>query len=212
MATKDLDQDRARAAGVAVPPSSKQDYLDRVADPRTNFRATADADDPQIGRTAVRGFGADPQELPGQVYAPSQLPDPANAVAAGFPPIQIPEHLILESDEEVHPQGPEPSERAIIRERQELRADLVERAEQAQAEAEEDKDEDANPSQGTSQVPAGGTPGDATQSGEGSDGTGTVTDAPETPAGETPDQPAEEETSNSSSSSSRRGRGSRSRS
>lgn len=132
MATE-LDQDKARAAGVAVPPTSKKDYLGRAADPRVNFLPTADADDPHVGHTAVTGFGPDPDDMPGQVYAPSQLPDPAAAARAGFPPVQIPEHLILDNDDDVHPQGPEPSERAIIRERTKLRGDVVDRADKAAA-------------------------------------------------------------------------------
>lgn len=165
MAKTDLDADEARAEGVFVPPASKEEYLAASEDTRRGFTKTADADDLDVGWTAARGALADPTELPGQVFDPRQLPDPEVARAAGFAPLRVPEHLILEVGE-LHPQGPEPSEVAVLEHREELRKAYVSISQKAKEAAAEAQDEDAEPQQGTSKQPAGGSPGEATQADE----------------------------------------------
>lgn len=165
----DLDADRARAASVAVPPASKEGYLKASEDQRTGFVKTADAADPGVGWTAARGALQDPQQMPGQMFAPSQLPDPEVARATGFPPVQIPADQILDSDDVLHPQGPEPSEVAHMEHREALRARYVELDVESKEQAAQAHDDDAAPEQGTSGVPAGGRPGEANQEGATSD-------------------------------------------
>ncbi len=101
----------AAAAGVAVPPSSLEEYKEAVADhaAAASMGTTADATDATVGWTVQSDASIpDPVQVPGQVYHPSQLPDPSVARRAGFPPVPVPEHLVV--DEEDHPQGPEPWE------------------------------------------------------------------------------------------------------
>lgn len=118
-----LDSDAAQAAGVPVPASSKDDYLKQVADIPTTL-GPHDANDPQTGWTVQTGGSFhEPADVPGQVYLPSQLPDPARAVANGLPPVQVPEHLIVEDAS--HPQGPEPSELAMADARQKIAESVV---------------------------------------------------------------------------------------
>jgi hypothetical protein len=140
----DLDVDRARGLGVAVPPTSRDEYLEAAAQLQPGYTATADATDNSIGWTVQhrdagraegdnaddvtrRNFVESLDDLPGQVYLPEQLPDPALAIQAGFPPQRIPEHLIV--DDENHIQGPEPSERAIAKQRAAIRAEVLARRE-----------------------------------------------------------------------------------
>lgn len=129
MANQNND-DLAREAGVAVPATSKEKYLAAVAENSLNL-VSSDAGDPSIGWSASRGVSyPELADVPGQVYTPEQLPDPAQAIAAGLPPQQIPEHLIVEDVN--HPQGPEPSELVMLDVRKPIReavvADRVERA------------------------------------------------------------------------------------
>ena len=131
-----LDVDRARELGIAVPPASRDEYLEAAG--QLPSARTSDGGDPSVGWTAqyrdagrdedgsvVRRdyVGNDVNDLPGQVYLPEQLPDPQNAIKAGFPPQRIPEHLIV--DDEFHIQGPEPSERAIAKPRAAIRANVL---------------------------------------------------------------------------------------
>jgi hypothetical protein len=112
MATTKATQDdaAAAAAGVAVPKLTVEDYNKAVADAQAKISArpgASDARDLNIGWTAQSGRAyEDPESVPGQRFAPWQLPDPAIAVAQGHAPVVIPEHLITEDEDD--PQGPEP--------------------------------------------------------------------------------------------------------
>ena len=129
----DLDVDRARKVGVSVPPVSKADYLEASQQLQPGFVATVDGTDPSLGWTSQhldpeRDGGAvsfvDPGDtLPGQVYLPSQLPDPQAAIQAGLTPVKVPEHLITENEN--HIQGPEPSEIVAMEYRNKLRQAVV---------------------------------------------------------------------------------------
>lgn len=112
--TTKVDQNEAAAAaGVALPPNSAEEYNKVVEKARvdTAFDATADAGDAGVGWTAQSGRAFEaPEDVPGQRFAPWQLPDPNVAVRAGLPPVSIPEHLVTEDDDD--PQGPTSEERA----------------------------------------------------------------------------------------------------
>lgn len=139
MPDQTVDVDEARTVGVAVPPASKDEYLEASNQLQPGFVATVDATDPSIGWTSqhmvgdremgdgeeaeVRGFVEPGDNLPGQVYLPSQLPDPQAAIQAGLAPVKIPEHLITE--DENHIQGLEMSERLGLGIRDELREAVV---------------------------------------------------------------------------------------
>lgn len=102
-----IDTEAAAAAGVAVPVASAEEYNEIIKD--YVVTSTADASDHDVGWTAQSPVSYPaPEDVPGQVYAPWQLPDPGVAIAAGHPPLAFPEHLI--SEDEDHPQGPEPWE------------------------------------------------------------------------------------------------------
>ena len=135
----DLDVDRARGVGVAVPPTSADEYHEGAAALQPGFVATADATEPGRGWTTQMrdaegredvgdgdriAYTPPHDQLPGQVFTPDQLPDPQAAIAAGLPPVRVPEHLVV--DDADHIQGPEPSEMAIREDRGRLRAKIVE--------------------------------------------------------------------------------------
>lgn len=129
----DLDVDRAREFGVAVPPTSADEYAEKSAQLQPGYTATADANDPSVGWTSQhRDAGRDgvfsnfvdpASTLPGQVYTPGQLPDPDLAIAAGMAPVKIPAHLI--TDDPNHIQGPEPTDSILDRIRADLRGAVV---------------------------------------------------------------------------------------
>jgi hypothetical protein len=121
----DLDVDRARSVGVAVPPASKDDYLEASTKLARGFTSTIDGTDPSIGWTVQSEDPyVDPYDtLPGQVYLPSQLPDPQIAIDNGMAPVKVPDYLITEDID--HIQGPEPSERVTFDYRDKLRAKVV---------------------------------------------------------------------------------------
>lgn len=111
--TKMDQNEAAAAAGIALPPASAEEYNQVVEKARvdTAFDATADAGDAGVGWTAQSGRAFEaPEDVPGQRFAPWQLPDPNVAVRAGLPPVAIPEHLITEDEDD--PQGPTAQERA----------------------------------------------------------------------------------------------------
>ncbi len=146
MATATTDTEAALAAGVATPPETLEEYKELVAAETAKpiYQNIADAGDTDRGWTVQSGWTPPvPNDVPGQVYLPEQLPDPRVAAAAGLPPVVVPEYLV--TDDENHPQGPEPLElisrdqRAAIREAS--IADHQERAkalEDAKASAAED--------------------------------------------------------------------------
>lgn len=139
MPDQSVDVDEARTVGVAVPPSSKADYLEAASQLQPGYVATVDGTDPSIGWTSqhlngeremagdgeakVTAFVEPGDSLPGQVYLPSQLPDPQAAITAGMAPVKVPEHLITEDED--HIQGPEPLERLGLELRDRLRARVV---------------------------------------------------------------------------------------
>jgi hypothetical protein len=81
---------------------SKDDYLKQSRALATGFGPTQDFADPQIGATvqADAGIPDQAQNLPGQVFTVDQLPNPAVAVAYGLPPVTVPEHLILDNEDD----------------------------------------------------------------------------------------------------------------
>lgn len=89
--------------------TSKDEYLKASNRLATGFGPTVDFTDGQIGTTSQSedGIPTSASDLPGQVFSVDQLPDPAIAVAYGLPPVRIPEHLILDNEEDSlrHVQG-----------------------------------------------------------------------------------------------------------
>lgn len=97
-------------------------------------------------------------QVPGQRFTPSELPDPEVARAVGFQPQAIPEQFILGADDEVDPQGPEPSTVLKAEYREALRERIIKAAEENEKSAAEAVKEN------TSQKPspaAASTPGDS---------------------------------------------------
>lgn len=122
------DAEAAAAAGVAVPPASYDEYADKVTAP-----VASDAGDATVGWTAQsKSSLVTPEDVPGQRFHPSQLPDPAVAIAAGMLPQPIPGHLVTEDDDD--PQGPEPGDLASLDARQAIRDRIVADASAAPAE------------------------------------------------------------------------------
>jgi hypothetical protein len=99
------------AVGIALPVDSYEDYADRAAATNSAYTTSVDALDVASGWTAQsEGPIPQPEQLPGQLYHPSQLPDPRIAQATGFPAQAIPEYLVTTDAD--HPNGPELDEAA----------------------------------------------------------------------------------------------------
>lgn len=124
--TATTDTEAALAAGVATPPESLEEYKELVAAETAKpiYQNIGDYGDADRGWTVQSGWTPPvPSDVPGQVYLPEQLPDPRVAAAAGLPPVVVPEALI--TDDENHPQGPEPLELASRDQRQAVREAAV---------------------------------------------------------------------------------------
>lgn len=90
---------------------TKDEYLKKSSTLALGFGRTADFADVQRGTTAqsADGVGELAENLPGQVFAVDQLPDPSAAIAYGLPPVRLPEHLIVDGkDADNHVQGKDP--------------------------------------------------------------------------------------------------------
>lgn len=138
------DAEAAAAAGVAVPPASYDEYAEKVT-----VATAIDSGDTATGWTAQSKRSLVlPEDVPGQRFHPSQLPDPSVAIAAGIRPQAIPEHLVTEDDDD--PQGPEPGDLATLDARQAIRDRIVADSsaaadEAAKAKAEDEKAANAAP-------------------------------------------------------------------
>ena len=90
-----------------MPLTSKDEYLKSARRLHTGYGPTSDFADASVGTTVQSengigvGVGGD---LPGQVFAVDQLPDPDVARAYGLPSVAVPEHLIVD-DADTHIQG-----------------------------------------------------------------------------------------------------------
>ena len=94
------------AVGIAVPVASYDEYVDHAAVTNAAYTTSIDSLDVTNGWTAqTDGPIPQPEQMPGQLYHPSQLPDPRIAAAGGFPAVLIPEHLV--SEDTNLPNGPE---------------------------------------------------------------------------------------------------------
>lgn len=187
----DLDVDSARKQGVAVPPASKNAYLEESRELAPGFIATVDGDEPSLGwtvqhragdREVAGGGSAEVKEyiepgdtLPGQVYLPSQLPDPQAAIQAGMAPQKISPDLVTGNPN--HIQGPEPSERAVAEYRDALRAGVLAHREGSAYAGIGDDDGDGIPNdvdetpEGTKSASSGDAPGGARGNGAGASST-----------------------------------------
>ena len=134
------DTEAALAAGVATPPETLDEYKELVAAETAKpiYQNIADYTDTDRGWTVQSGWTPPvTQDTPGQVYLPEQLPDPRVAAAAGLPPVVVPEHLV--TDDENHPQGPEPLELVSRDQRQAVREASISAYQDRQKELEDAK-------------------------------------------------------------------------
>lgn len=120
-------------------PASKEDYL------KAATTTVADAGDLARGWTVASSAPCpEAPQVPGQLFAPSELPDPEVAKAVGFQPQAIPEHLILGADDDVDPQGPEPSTVLKAKYREALRERIVAAAEESDKNAAKAREENTS--------------------------------------------------------------------
>ena len=100
----------AEAPNLGAPTGSKEAYLKAQSELLPGYTPTIDALDENVGTTTFTDGGIPlvGSQLPGQVFAPWQLPNPQAALKAGLPAVTVPEHLIFDHDEAVaHVQGPD---------------------------------------------------------------------------------------------------------
>lgn len=89
-----------------MPLTSKDEYLKSARRLHTGYGPTSDFADASVGTTvqSESGIGVGADDLPGQVFAVDQLPNPDVARAFGLPSVAVPEHLIVD-DADTHIQG-----------------------------------------------------------------------------------------------------------
>ena len=89
-----------------MPLTSKDEYLKSARRLHTGYGPTSDFADASVGTTvqSESGIGVGPDDLPGQVFAVDQLPNPDVARAYGLPSVVMPEYLIVDNAD-THIQG-----------------------------------------------------------------------------------------------------------